>query len=150
MRPPASDVLNNDLNAFTRPRRGRDTNDRLIPMINVVFLLLTFFMIAGTIRVADSIDIDPPETKAAGTLDSRDLLLYVGRDGALALGAERLNEAAAFARIAETLSQNNEAGLQLKADRHVKASVILPILKKLSDLGLKRLELVAVKRAEGR
>ncbi len=37
----------------TTPRRRRRIDDNLMPMINVVFLLLIFFMVAGRIQVQE-------------------------------------------------------------------------------------------------
>ncbi|GAA3950586.1 biopolymer transporter ExbD [Allohahella marinimesophila] len=43
-------------------RRSKPTEDNMIPLINIVFLLLIFFMIAGTIARAPDADIDLPVT----------------------------------------------------------------------------------------
>lgn len=141
--------FSDDDDIISTPKRQPDRNDRLIPMINVVFLLLTFFMIAGTIRAADSLKIEPPETTTSGTLNHNDLILYIGKEGQIALGAEQLPIIEALQRIEARLAENKEIGLQLKADKQTTALIILPILKKLSDLGLKRIELVAIRRGSG-
>lgn len=138
-----------DDDIISTPQRPPDRNDRLIPMINVVFLLLTFFMIAGTIRASDSLKIQPPETTTSGKLNNSDLVLYIGKDGNVALGSEQIAISEALQRIEARLAQNKELGLQLKADKHTTAFIILPILKKLSDLGLKHIKLVAIRRGSG-
>lgn len=138
-----------DDDIISTPQRPPDRNDRLIPMINVVFLLLTFFMIAGTFRASDSLKIQPPETTTSGKLNNSDLVLYIGKDGNVALGSEQIAISEALQRIEARLAQNKELGLQLKADKHTTVFIILPILKKLSDLGLKHIKLVAIRRGSG-
>lgn len=67
------------------PTRSTASDDNLIPMINVVFLLLVFFMVAGTIRSADPILVDAPIARS-GAEQSAQAVLYVSTDGALVLG----------------------------------------------------------------
>ena len=37
----------------SQPRSGRSEDDRILPLINVVFLLLIFFMLAGKLSASD-------------------------------------------------------------------------------------------------
>jgi biopolymer transport protein ExbD len=40
--------------------KKNDSDDNLIPLINVVFLMLIFFMVAGQIQKSDAIKLQPP------------------------------------------------------------------------------------------
>ena len=67
-------------------------DDGLIPMINVVFLLLVFFMVAGTIKPGEPLDITPPQSAQTG--DQRAVhVVHVALDGSLALDGRILTEA---------------------------------------------------------
>jgi len=67
--------------------RLRNNDDGLIPMINVVFLLLVFFMVAGTIKPKSPIEIDSPESSL--TQESKaQRVLFLAADGAMALDGE--------------------------------------------------------------
>ena len=51
----------NNLN-FLEKKEKKIKALNLIPLINIIFLLLIFFMLAGTIIKKDLIDINPPES----------------------------------------------------------------------------------------
>lgn len=140
-RGPAFDVV--DLS-----ERRYDRHDRLIPMINVVFLLLTFFLITGTLRISSGPNIELPEFATQGVLDMRRPVLSVAVDGALHFDGRVLEMAEALAAIKAALSDAPDQDLHIKADRNIPASVILPLLQKLRDGGIKSIRLISIKKRE--
>ncbi len=125
-------------------QREPDQNDRLIPMINIVFLLLTFFMIAGTFRAAELFDVEPPEAPAGSALADDGPVVLIGRDGDMALADERLAMDAVVTRLKNMGAQNLQ--VRLKADRAARTGTVLPLLKRLSDAGITHVQLIAVRR----
>jgi biopolymer transport protein ExbD len=135
-----------------RPREG-DRHDRLIPMINAVFLLLTFFLIAGTIRVNDGLNIEPPAIDTSGVIDEQAPTLSVEASGALHFGGRvvTMDEAVAALKEASALASGTDADggeIQIKADRNTPSSVILPLLQRLRNENLDALRLVAIRKGE--
>jgi len=129
---------------FFASSREPDQNDRLIPMINIVFLLLTFFMIAGTFHAAELLDIEPPEAPSGGEMREEGPVVLIDRSGAMALGDERLDMDAIIARLKPEGEEPPQ--VRIKADRAARVKVVLPLLKKMTDEGLTRVQLVAVRR----
>ncbi len=132
---------------FLAPEREPDRNDRLIPMINIVFLLLTFFMIAGTFRAADLLTIEPPEAASDAALSGDGPVVLVDRDGVMALGGEKMDRAAIVAMLKQQ-SANAPVEVRLRADRATRVNVILPLLKALSQAGINHVRLVAVRKEQ--
>ncbi len=127
--------------------RERNRHDQLIPMINVVFLLLTFFLIAGTIRIGDGLNIAPPEAETDGTIDAHSPVLSVETSGVLHFQGRTLPPDEAVAAIRQALDAQPHAALHIKADRQTPAVTILPLLQKLNDAGIETLRLIAVGKA---
>jgi biopolymer transport protein ExbD len=137
-----------------RPREG-DRHDRLIPMINVVFLLLTFFLIAGTIRVNDGLNIEPPAIDTSGVIDEQAPTLSVEASGALHFGGRVVTMDEAVAALKEASASASASGtdadggeIHIKADRNTPSSVILPLLQRLRNENLDALRLVAIRKGE--
>ena len=68
------------------PSRGT-SDDNLIPMINVIFLLLIFYMVAGTIDPPVPIETAPPDSSQRRDV-AAPRTLHMSADGDLALDAE--------------------------------------------------------------
>jgi biopolymer transport protein ExbD len=62
----------------------------LIPLINVIFLILIFFMIVGHMEAAAPFRVDPPASRTERRPLSDDLTLLMAADGRIAIGQEVL------------------------------------------------------------
>lgn len=128
---------------FARPR-PRNDDERILPLINVVFLLLIFFMLAGRFSAADPFQIDPPRSASEGVATERDILVLVGADGRLALDGEIIEEAALGAAVADRLSPDKTMRLWLKADGSAEATRVVEVMELLRAAGAERLRLLTV------
>ena len=126
------------------PPRPRNDEERILPLINVVFLLLIFFMLAGKLAVSDPFEIAPPRSASEGPAEMQELLVLVGADGKLALDGEVLEEAALEAAIAERLSATEDARVRLKADGRAEATQVIAVMELLRAAGVERLKLLTV------
>ena len=139
-----SDPFMND--GFFASERQPDRNDRLIPMINIVFLLLTFFMITGTFHAADPVDVEPPEAPASGAdLTDEGPVVLIARDGTMAMKGDRLS-AGEIITLLKREAGDGPIVVRVKADRAARVEVVLPFLKKMADAGITHVQLVAVGR----
>ena len=118
-----------------RPARPR--SESVVPMINVVFLLLIFFLMTATIVPPRPLEATPPEAATAETA-GRGETLHVGADGTLAYGDVR-GEAALGAVPPGT-------GLLVRADAGLPAADLARILARLAEAGVTDIRLVAVAR----
>jgi len=126
------------------PPRPRNDEERILPLINVVFLLLIFFMLAGRLAASDPFEIAPPRSASEGPAASQDLLVLVGADGRLALDGEVLDEAALEAAVAERLGENTDTRVRLKADGRAEATDVVAVMELLRGAGVERLKLLTV------
>lgn len=128
------------------PRRRGDEN--LLPMINVVFLLLIFFLIAARLTAPEPFAVTPPEalseTEAQG-----EFTLFLAADGRI--GYRAMENEAALQAIADARADHCAATdcaadpphLTLRADAAMPAADLAQLLPRLSTLGFPRIELVA-------
>ncbi|UWQ60868.1 biopolymer transporter ExbD (plasmid) [Leisingera caerulea] len=116
------------------PRRPRA--ESIVPMINVVFLLLIFFLMTSRLAQPEPFDVTPPEA-ALDTEAKADAVLHIDAEGQMhfdGAGGE-----AAIARLAA--ASTDSAAVQLRADAGLEAAVLARILRQLAAAGLSRAEL---------
>jgi biopolymer transport protein ExbD len=112
-------------------------------MVNIVFLLLIFFMLAGRIAPAGPFPVTPPPSKSAGDLEPADLSLLVAADGRIALDGEIMTEEAVFEHIRRRIRTAGVRPATVTADGATAAGHVLKILDRLRGAGLRRVVLVA-------
>ncbi|MCC6001904.1 MAG: biopolymer transporter ExbD [Pararhodobacter sp.] len=120
------------------PRR-RTARESVLPMINVVFLLLIFFLMTAQIEPAAPFALTPPEGEGTpGTPTPR--VLWVSAAGELAFDDQR-GEAALAALAADP------GPALLRADAGLPAAELAALLARLGALGVTEITLSA--RAPG-
>jgi biopolymer transport protein ExbD len=129
-----------------RPRRSR-TEDAMLPLINIVFLLMVSFMLVGALSPPDAFDLEPPRSKTLTPADAGAHSLVVAADGRIGLGREAFPREQLAARAATWRAQNPGTVLQVKADAAAETQAVLDVLDVLQAAGIARVELMAT-RAE--
>ena len=119
---------------FPMPPR-RPVAESVVPMINVVFLLLIFFMMSATIMPAPPFDVTLPETNAqmavAGETD-----IYISASGDVSF-QDALNDDA-WALLAAQPATNT---VTLRADAKLSAAKLARVVSRLSQIGHAQIEI---------
>lgn len=84
------------------PRRKKDAGESTIPLINVVFLLLVFFLVAGTLSAPRDATVDLATAEAFDPAALDPQAIYVDAAGALRVAGTVMDAPAAIARIEST------------------------------------------------
>lgn len=136
---------------FDDPPRRRPP-ESIVPMINVVFLLLIFFLMTAQIALPDPFEVTPPSVTAEGVQAEGEFTLYLGPDGALAFG-DSTDEDAALAALqvakeayctAGGCSDNVPPPLILRADAGVEGAQLARLMPRIAQVGFAKIWLVTV------
>jgi biopolymer transport protein ExbD len=132
------------------PQPSRSPIEPTLALINVVFLLLLFFVVTGTVVYQHDRSIVPPTsfllTAGKPPVDA----IYIGADGQLSFRGER-QAAADIARALRDGAEGLGAGdvvarpVQVVADRNLRAQLLLAIAADLRNHGLHSLTFVTVR-----
>lgn len=125
------------------PRKTQRDEDTL-PLINLVFLLLVFFMLVGALSAPDALEVDAPRAQGLNPADAGAHSLVLSRDGRLGLGREVFAIDQLPARAAAWQAAHPGQPLQFKADGAVEAQQVVALLEVLQRAGVTQLSLMAV------
>ena len=112
-------------------------------MINVIFLLILFFIVAANFDV--QLQIFPPKSSASNELGPNAVQLTYNREGTLYLNGETIPRTQLKARV-QALGQGAE--LKLAADANLDAVKVGKLIQELSEAGVSRIAIVTVARDE--
>lgn len=127
-----------------RHERARDGEDHILPLINVVFLMLIFFMVAGQLSASDPFPIMPPRSAVEQQPDAERILVQLGADGSIALDGEPVEVGGLGDAIAARLTEQPDMPLTLKADGGAEATKVVELMEELRAAGLQKLTLMTV------
>ncbi|MEM9783508.1 MAG: biopolymer transporter ExbD [Pseudomonadota bacterium] len=130
---------------MSRQHARAGDEDRLLPLVNIVFLLLIFFMVAGQLTAADPFEIVPPRSASEGEASVEDPLIAVGADGSLALDNVVMAEPA----MLEALAGRRVSSLRIKADGRLPAFELVALMERLRGAGFASIRLLTVIDRDG-
>jgi biopolymer transport protein ExbD len=136
-----------------RPRRRHSQDVNLTPLIDVVFLLLIFFMVSTTFEKQTRIEVELPtaETVAEQPEEPEKLEILIDRTGRFYLNErELLNTEPATLKSAVHRVADGRADLpvMIKADGAAPYQAVITAMDVLSQLGLTRMSFVATRTTE--
>jgi biopolymer transport protein ExbD len=135
-----------------QPRPVREVDVNLTPLIDVVFLLLIFFMVTTTFERHAELKIDLPEASTeplAG--ESKDLELVIDAQGRYYLdGKELVNTRAetVYQALQEAIADNTETPLIIRADAMTPHQAVVTAMDAAGRLGINRMS-IATTPSEG-
>ncbi|MCU0639463.1 MAG: biopolymer transporter ExbD [Candidatus Krumholzibacteria bacterium] len=117
-------------------------------LIDVMFLLLIFFMVTSTFLEQAGMKLDLPSARSAETTVTRRLVLFIGADNSLVLGDRPVPIDSLEALMAEAASSSEDGTLVLNADKTVQHGTVIRVMDIAKRAGMKRL--VVGTKDEGR
>lgn len=129
----------------------RRPGENLVPMINVVFLLLIFFLMTAQIAPPEPFAVTPPVSAAEDPAQG-DFTLHLDAEGRLGF-RDHLGEAAALAALAGALESGCVAGgcpddappvVILRADGNLPAARLAQLMPRIGAAGAAQVQLVTV------
>jgi biopolymer transport protein ExbD len=125
-----------------RPRRREQPEINLVPMIDVVLVLLIFFMIATSLRPESELDLRLPEASGQPTpTDQTQLTVEVDANGRYTVNGQALEtpDAAGLKAALQAFANGRNAPLILRADGRTPHQAVVTVLEVAGQLGLKQL-----------
>jgi len=122
---------------ITTGRRRRTASDTFVPMINIVFLLLIFFLLSATIAPPDPFDMTLPQATIAEaeTIALPDVL-HVSASGEVIFGEMRGDAA-----LRAAAARQDAGPMALRADAELDGAMFSALLGQLAAVGVTDIEL---------
>jgi biopolymer transport protein ExbD len=99
-------------------------------LIDIVFLLLVYFLLTTNFMVDEGISIKLPQAKAASPQTEQEITIYVDEEGRAFLMNKEISLDQLFKRLKDMIGDQKDRLVVIKADR----SVILNKVVKVMDL----------------
>jgi biopolymer transport protein ExbD len=114
----------------------------LIPMINVVLLLLVFFLVAGSIEKFESLHVELPVAKNGKMLSDGQVVVILGSQKEILMNDEFVSPGGFTAAMKEQLKDNANKIISLRADQRLPASFLINIMNQIKASGGTNISLI--------
>ena len=112
---------------FRRSRFRSDENPDLTPLINCMFLLLVFFMVATTFVNTKGLSVDLPGGEAESRA-TKDMNIVIDQDEVIQVNGEITEKARLAEKIRQVMKVDNTRNVIVEAARSVRHSDVVQIM----------------------
>ena len=130
-----------------QPRRRQQPEINLTPLIDVVFLLLIFFMVSTTFRKEADLQIQLPEAAQQPVPLEHRLEVSVDAAGRYAVNGQAVigdDVASLKQAMQQAVAQVDDLPLMIRADGQASHQSVVKIMDVAGQLGLKRLGIATI------
>ena len=118
-------------------------NVDLVPMIDVVFQLVVFFMLSSTLVTRTGLNLDLPDAGSAQEAVTSSVVLSVVSDDEIYVGSDRYTLAELSDRLATEREAFEDRSIAIEADRDLSYGTMVAVLDILRRNGFRGANLVA-------
>ena len=107
----------------------------LIPMINVVFLLLIFFMLTSTTPTKQKTKIDLPKVKTAEKNSKQFLVMTIDKNGSMQLDGKDVTFEVLPAHLEKKISEKKNTVISIHADKIIEFELFGKVIELAKQAG---------------
>jgi biopolymer transport protein ExbD len=117
----------------------------LTSLIDIVFMLLIYFMLTTNFMVDEGIKIKLPQAKASAPQKTEEITVYVDKDGQAYINERRIPHEQLFSTFKEKIGAGKDRLVIVKADRAVMLNKAVKVMDLAKAAGAARLCLATEK-----
>ncbi|MCK5880940.1 MAG: biopolymer transporter ExbD [Sinobacterium sp.] len=129
---------------FVRQKAQDDTDIDLTPMLDVVFIMLIFFIVTATFVREPGVDIVRPFAATASNVANQKLLIAITDKGEVWIDKKAVKKHEVFQSIEALRAQNPQGALVIQADSEANAEDMAFVIDAAKRAGVSDISLAAV------
>ena len=134
---------------YRRHQRGEPEEIPITNLVDVLFLLVVFFMVSTVMSYDKGIGVKIPETGAPGRISTKGVSVLVDREGKVFVDGNPVS----LERLGDTVAERRKVsggGLILRSDQETRYQAIADVMDRLIAAGVSDISLPVVERGAGR
>ena len=108
----------------------------LTPMLDVVFILLIFFIVTANFIKEPGLEINRPDSDTAETQENAAILIAVGPTGEVWMDGRRIDVRQVKANVVKLLADNPQGSVVIQADEKAVADTIIKVMDGAREAGV--------------
>jgi len=114
----------------------------MVPMINVVLLLLVFFLVAGSVEKFEVLHVDLPVAKNGKMLSDGEVLVVLGAQKEILVNDDFVPPNGFLTAMREQLKDNHDKIISLRADQRLPATFMISVMNQIKAAGGTNISLI--------
>ncbi len=126
-----------------RDRRKSGSEVNLTPMLDVVFIMLIFFIVTASFVKESGIEISRPGASTAVRKEKGNILIAISANDQIWMNRRQVDPRALRANIERMHAENPQGAVIIQADKDAKTGLLVKVMDAARSAGVKSVSLAA-------
>ncbi len=124
-------------------RRKSESEVNLTPMLDVVFIMLIFFIVTASFVKESGIEISRPGAATAVRKEKGNILIAISANDQIWMNRRQVDPRALRANIERAHAENPQGAVVIQADKEAKTGLLVQVMDAARGAGVKDISLAA-------
>jgi biopolymer transport protein ExbD len=126
-----------------RARQQEEDGIDMTPMLDIVFIMLIFFIVTATFVKESGLDVTRPDAETAVKQSRVGILIAIGENNEIFINRRRIDLAAVRANVERLHAENPQGGAVIQADKKAATGVLVEIMDQVRLAGVGAISIAA-------
>lgn len=132
--------------SFIKKRTRRESFIDISPMMDMVFILLIFFIVTSTFTRETGIDVTKPKASSAKELSKESILIGITRQGTVHINETQVNLSSLQTILKQMMAESPDRPVIIVSDRDAPSGAIVDVL---DECNIAKVRKVSISAEEG-
>ena len=129
---------------FNLPRKKqKDMGIDMGPLMDIVFILLIFFVITSSFTRETGVDVTKPQAQSASQLEKENLLIAITREGTIHINERQVDLVSLQDILKQSLAKTPDREAVIIADKGSETGVLVQVIDACNLSGVKKVSIAA-------
>ena len=126
-----------------RKRSRKETEIAIVNLVDVIFILLIFFIMTTTFSKETGLDITKPAAGSAGQLEKENIMVGIGKEGTIHMDERQVDLAMLQAILRRELAEDADKAVVIVSDRDADMGTIVDVMDECNQAGVRKVSVAA-------
>ncbi|MCC5855469.1 MAG: biopolymer transporter ExbD [Idiomarina sp.] len=129
--------------ARKRLREEEDASIDMTPMLDIVFIMLIFFIVTTSFVKEAGIDVNRPEASQATQQPSANIFIAIRENGEVWMDRRQVDVERVAANLERLLAEQPTDMVVIQADRGARHGVVVQVMDQIKEAGIAQISIAA-------
>lgn len=131
---------------FAQPEPEEEVAIDITPMLDVVFIMLIFFIVTATFVKEAGIDVNRPDATTATKQDKANILIAIGPNNDIWIDKRQIDIRSVRPNIERLHAENPQGSVVIQADKESKTDTLIQVMDAARQAGVYNVSIAANER----
>ena len=122
---------------------SEETELNLTPMLDIVFIMLIFFVVTTSFVKESGIEVNRPTAQTAERRDQGNILIAISPNGEIWVDKRAVDIRAVRAVVERLVAENPEGGVIIQGDREAQIGLLVKVMDQVRKAGIVNVSIAA-------